>query len=165
MKKIIAMALVSVMICLCLASCGDNGDGGSSTARDIYNVEYNGVKIALGEDAAPIIKALGEASSVKEIGDCGGFGAQVKYTYPSVVVYTLKNDDGETVDQIDLLDDLVTTSAGIYIGSSKSDVESAHGAPDSASDSSIIYKDGNCFLKFGITDGEVSTVSILRETK
>ena len=161
MKKIIAIILACVTICLCLASCG--GDG-SANARDIYKVEYNGVELKLGEDATPVINALGEASSVKEIGDCGGFGAQVKYTYPSVVVYTLKNDEGETVDQIDLLDDLVATPEGIYIGSAAADVESAYGEPNSKSDSSIIYKDGNCFLKFGIADGEVSSISILRET-
>ena len=161
MKKIIAIILACVTICLCLASCG--GDG-SANARDIYKVEYNGVELKLGEDATPVINALGEASSIKEIGDCGGFGAQVKYTYPSVVVYTLKNDESETVDQIDLLDDLVATPEGIYIGSAAADVESAYGEPNSKSDSSIIYKDGNCFLKFGIADGEVSSISILRET-
>lgn len=166
MKKIIAMILLCTTLCFCFAACGgdEGGDGNSTNARDIYNIVYNGVNIKLGDNAASVIDKLGEATSVKEIGDCGGFGAQVKYTYPSVVVYTLKNDDGETVDQIDLLDDIVTTPKGIYIGSPASDVEKEYGKADSATDSAIIYNDGNCFLKFGIKNQEVVSVSILRET-
>ena len=165
MKKIIAIALLCAMLCLCFVACGGDEDKGDNAAqRDIYNIVYNGVTIKLGDNAASVIDKLGEATSVKEIGDCGGFGAQVKYTYPSVVVYTLKNDEGETIDQIDLLDDIVTTPEGIYIGSSASDVENKYGEADSVTDSAIIYNDGNCFLKFGIKNGEVVSVSILRET-
>jgi hypothetical protein len=78
--------------------------------------------------------------------------------------YTLKADGKETIDQIDLLDDLVTTSAGIYIGSAASDVEASYGTPTKQTDSSIQYKEGNCYLAFGIKDGDVASITFMRET-
>jgi len=167
--RFIACALVCAMLCTCFAACGgeDNKDGDDSSksnGSDIYYIEYNGAKISLGAAADGILGKLGTPTSTKEIGDCGGLGAQVKYTYPSIVIYTLKTDDGETIDQVDVLDDLVETPKGIHIGSAKSDVESKYGTPASANDSSVQYVSGNKYLQFGISNGEVSSISLLRKT-
>ena len=165
MKKIFSLFILCALLCTCFVSCNSNGDnGGSDTAKDIFAVNVNGVKVELGADAEGVLGALGEATSTKSVGNCGGLGEQIKYTYPSIVIYTLKADGKETIDQIDLLDDLVATSAGIYIGSTASDVESAYGTPAKKSDSTIQYKEGNCYLAFGISGGEVTSVTLMRET-
>lgn len=165
MKRKVLALLICAMLCLCFVSCGSDGDGdGSASARDIFYIEYNNVKVELGAKADGVLPALGEATSVKSVGNCGGLGEQIKYTYPSIVIYTLKADGEETLDQIDLLDDLVTTSEGIYIGSAKADVESAYGTPDKSSDSSLQYSEGNCYLAFGLNGGEVVSITLMRET-
>lgn len=175
MKKIISVILLIAILCtgcIALAACGGDDDkdndggknGDASGSASIFYIEYKGVKIELGKPAEGIIEKLGAPSDKKEIGDCGGLGAQVKYSYPSIVIYTLKTDDGETIDQIDILDDLVTTSKGIYIGSASADVEKKHGAPNKSTDTSIQYISGNKYLKFGIENGEVKSISLLRVT-
>ena len=167
MKKLFLLLISCALLCTCLVACNGNGngnDGGSDAAKDIFYVTVNGVKVELGADAADVFGALGEAISVKSVGNCGGLGEQIKYTYPSIVIYTLKADGKETVDQIDLLDDLVTTSAGIYIGSAASDVEASYGTPAKQTDSSIQYKEGNCYLAFGISEGAISSITLMRET-
>ena len=176
MKKIISVILLIAILCsgcIALAACGGDDDKENDSGKDgganggsasVFYIEYKGVKIELGKPAEGIIEKLGAPSDKKEIGDCGGLGAQVKYSYPSIVIYTLKTDDGETVDQIDILDDLVTTAKGIYIGSASADVEKKHGAPNKSTDTSIQYISGNKYLKFGIENGEVKSISLLRVT-
>ena len=165
MKKLFLLLISCALLCTCLVACnGDGGNGGSDAAKDIFYVTVNGVKVELGADAEDVLGTLGEAISIKSVGNCGGLGEQIKYTYPSIVIYTLKADGKETVDQIDLLDDLVSTSVGIYIGSAASDVEAAYGTPTKQTDSSIQYKEGNCYLAFGISDGAISSITLMRET-
>jgi hypothetical protein len=117
-------------------------------------------------NAAALVKDPAQIDMVdaQSVGNCGGLGEQIKYTYPSIVIYTLKADGKETIDQIDLLDDLVTTSAGIYIGSAASDVEASYGTPTKQTDSSIQYKEGNCYLAFGIKNREVASITFMRKT-
>lgn len=167
MKRIVALLLTFIMICFTLAACGEddnNGDNANGTAN-VFFVEYKNTKIELGAKAESVISALGAPSSKKEIGDCGGLGAQIKYTYPSIVIYTLKTADGETVDQVELLDDLVTSSKGVYIGNTKDDVIKSYGEPNNSSDTSLQYINGNKYLKFGLENGKVVSISLLRETK
>ena len=73
-------------------------------------------------------------------------------------------DGDKIVDQIELKNDGAETSKGIYIGSASADVEKKHGAPDKSTDSSIQYISGNKYLKFGIENGEVKSISLLRVT-
>ena len=165
-KRIIAIALM-LMLCLsavaCLSAC--NGDeNGESDNGDIYYIEYNGTKIKLGDDAERVLNALGSAKSVKELGDCGGLGAQVKYTYDDFDLYTLKSGDEETVDQISFRSDLVATSKGICIGDSEAKVNEAYGDSFTESKGVRSYASGDLVLKISIANGAVDAIDLIRIT-
>jgi len=175
MMKRFLVAVLAVLCCLsaafALASC-DNGDdlsslsegkgAGNTSAGDIFYVKSGKTKIALGDKAEPILAALGAPNSVKELGDCAGLGAQVKYEYTNFNIYTLKNDSGETIDEISFTSDIAVTPKGICIGDDAKKVTDAYGKPSAQSEKAIIYTVGRNSLKFGLANGYVSSVEYVR---
>lgn len=165
MRNIIK-SVICIILCLGLvaafAAC--NGEKPEGDA-DIYYMEYNGVRIELGAKADSVLKALGEARSTKELGDCGGLGAQVKYSYTDIDVYTLKTDDGETVDQISFANDIPKTSKNICLGASVDAVIEAYGEPTEKNDGDMRYIDGDMVLKFKTDNGAVKAIEYIRITK
>ena len=163
MKRIVAFVLAltcCVALALVFSACNDNGTSGDN----IFYMEYNGTKIELGANADPVISKLGTAKSIKELGDCGGFGAQIKYTYDDFELYTLKSGDDETVDQISFTSDLVSTSKNISLGDSKDKVIEAYGESQQT-DRDIMYTEGNMTLKFKLDGGKVVAIDYIRSTK
>jgi hypothetical protein len=65
---------------------------------------------------------------------CMGEGYDRTYDYGDYIIYTFKDyaGTGDYVQEIDLVTDLYETNAGIYVGCTRADVESAYGAPDDA---------------------------------
>ena len=166
--KRILCALLAALCALSLAACGDSGKTADTESKDSktdkasYYFEYDGTKVALGADADGIIEALGEYKDKKEIGDCGGLGAQVKYSYASFDVYVLESKtDGNIIDQITFRDDIVETPEGVCIGMSVSDAKAKLGEPTDSTDSSLEYLDGNKLLKLGISDGKISGIDYM----
>ena len=152
---------VSVMACAKKTDTG-NGDG----AEDAFSVTYNGVTIPLGSGAEKTLEALGEPSFSQEVFDCGEGNSRMCYRYASLVLYTMKSTDGkETVDQIEVNDDLVETDKGIAIGSSTADVEDAYGAPTEKKSDEWVYTSGKYQLIFDVKDGKVDGIGLLRKTK
>ncbi len=172
MKKFLSIVL-AILCCIscivCLAACGDeeNETEGEKGDANIYYVTHDNIKIELGKDASSVLTKLGEAKSVKELGDCGGFGAQVKYTYDNFNVYTLKNDSGETIDQISFTSDIVTTPKNICITSTKDAVIKAYGEPTVQNEKELRYTNegGDMILKFGLEDGAVASIDYIRISK
>ncbi len=163
MKKLLCVALILLCSLSFLLVACDSENG--TTDSDIFYLEYSGTKITLGEDAGKTLEKLGTPKSKKEIGDCGGFGAQVKYEYTDITVYTLKTDTGETIDQISFENDLVSTPKGISISSSKDDVIKEYGTPAKQNEEEIRYQKDNFILKFGIADGTVSSIDYISITQ
>ena len=165
------MSVIAVLCCVCavftLASCGGDkdADNGEDNTSSIFYFEYKKTKIELGKKADDVFAALGDAKSVKELGDCAGLGAQVKYTYDNFDIYTLKNDEGETIDEIAFGNDLVETPKGISIGMKAKDVTDAYGEPSSQDDNNIIYINGRNALKFGLDNGKVDSIYYVRAAK
>ena len=164
MKRIIALVL-SILCCFALTIGFNSCKQKANESGDVFYMEYKGTKIELGAKADGVISALGEAKSVKELGDCGGLGAQVKYTYSDIELYTLKSADGESVDGISFTSDLVSTSKGISIGDSSDKVTEVYGQPTEQSSGAMIYTEGNMSLKFKLSNGVVSAIDYLRTTK
>ena len=171
MMKRFLISLVAILCCVCtvitLASCGeekdvDNKDSEGSNVANIFYVNYGDTKIELGKNAKAVLDALGEAKSVKELGDCAGLGAQVKYTYDNFDLYTLKNDEGETIDEISFTSDIAITPKGISLGATPEDVTDAYGTPTSQSEKTIVYTQGRNSLKFGLKNGVVASIDYLR---
>lgn len=171
MIKRILLILTVICLAASLVACdtGKGTAGNSETSSEksggvSYYVSFNGTKITLGGAADQIISALGEPQSKSELGNCGGLGSQVKYTYSSVYVYVLETESGNTVDQIELRDDLVSTPEGVCIGMSKSEVIAKCGEATSESSGSLVYTSGKLNLVIGFdANGTVNKIAYIRE--
>ena len=176
MKKILAIFLCLLMM-LTLAACNsakDNGKGDDDSkatttkATDStsvkYYIEFTGVKIELGADAASALAALGTPKATAEVGNCGGQGTLTKYTYASLELYVLTSGNSSTIDQITLLDDSIATPEGIRIGTAQADVKTKCKTPTKSSDASYTYTSGNKNLKFNFRDGAVVGIDYMRTT-
>lgn len=160
-KKIICVAVALLCAATLFTACnGDEGNGGSSAGT--FGVVYKDVSIKLDADAEKVLKALGEAKYTDSLGDCGGIGEQVKYTYDDIAVNTLKEKDGEKIHKIELLNDLVSTSKGISIGSDEASVRDAYGTPSSEANGKLTYKSGSLELEFTVKNGSVSAINYRR---
>ena len=173
MLKILAAALALSAVLFSFSACKDeqatadpkNTKAQENTAGGVaFYIMIGQTRIELGADAAPVISALGDPQSRQEIGDCAGLGAQVRYNYPSVILYTLLSGDRETVDQITLRDDTVPTPAGIRIGSTEAAVLSAYGEPEARDDNSIQYISGALTLKIRLSEQKVSGIDLIRKS-
>ncbi len=160
----ITALMLAVLMCVCLFACNEGTketepsiDGGIS-----YHVSYNGTKIALGAKADAVIEKLGEPQNTREIGDCGGLGALIKYSYSSIEVYVLKsNTDGNIIDSITLRDDLVETPEGVCIGESTAAAKEKLGEPTAESDTALTYESEKYALKLTLSNGSVSGIDYL----
>ena len=163
----ICVVLAILCLCACAVSCNSSTDNGKNDGESAkFYVEYKDTKITLGAPADSIIAALGQAQNRVEIGDCGGLGAQVKYSYPSIDVYVLESkSDGNIIDQITFRDDIVTTPNGTYIGMSVSDAKAAEGKPTTESASALVYQSGKYALKLTVADGAVSEINYITNTQ
>ena len=161
--RILSAVLLALLAVTAFVACQANGDGKSGDESGYY-IEYKGTKIELDKKADPVISALGEPKSKESLVNCGGYGTQIKYVYDDIVLYTVKNDSGETVDQITFSNDIAETPKGVCIGDPIADVEAKHGEPIEKSDTKLIYGEGSLFIKFGIKDGYVDSIDYIRET-
>ncbi len=166
-KSLLALVLL-IFVTLGAVACADGSEGnenGNGADSSIYYIEYNGIKIELGAEADAVLSALGEANSKKEIGDCGGLGAQVRYDYSSFILYVLESNDGNVIDQITLINDLTQTAKGICIGSEEAAVHAAYGEPQSADGNRLKYIDGKKQLVFEIENEKVKGIDLMCVTQ
>ena len=156
--RLTAMLLLLVLA-LTLVSCGEDETPDEGTQTVSYTLTYQGTKITLGEVADNVLAALGTYQSKTEIGDCGGLGAQVKYVYTDLTLYVLEGKNGNTVDQISINNDLISTNEGISIGDDKAKVTEAYGTPTAQTSKKMEYQNGNKYLVFDLAeDGTVSAI-------
>ena len=151
--KLISAILIAAILALTMIACKD----GKKNESSLY-VEYNGIKIVMGAEADEIIESLGEPIDRTEMGDCGGLGAQVRYSYPSLDVYVLESKSGNTIDEISFRDDIVTTPEGVYIGMDIKSAKAMLGEPESEDDRQLEYTRGDFSLIVTYTDGLVDGI-------
>ncbi len=155
MKKIkVILAITFALALMLLTACN-----GAETDKDELYVEYKDVKIVMGADADEIIDALGEPIDSYEIGDCGGLGAQVLYSYPSLDVYVLEGKSGNTIDELSFRDDIITTQEGVYIGMDIDEAKGLLGEPDNETNKQLDYEKGKFTVSVLYEDGMVSAIS------
>lgn len=155
MKKIkLILALTVALAMLLLVACN-----GNKTDKEELYVEYKGVKVVMGADADEIIDALGEPIDSYEIGDCGGLGAQVLYSYPSLDIYVLESKSGNVIDAISFRDDIVATTEGVYIGMEIDEAKALMGESDNETAKQLDYKKGDFTVSVVFADGAVSSIS------
>lgn len=168
MKRILCLILALFTV-LCFAACGgsttptpDNGGSQSSNtpvaATDGYVFNYNGTKIAMHADAAPIIAALGEPKSCTEEASCAFTGLDKTYFYGSFYIQTYPVGDKDYVFGVWFADDSVTTDEGVYVGMTQADVEAAYGAESFNGTNAYVMTKGKSTLTVILTDGAVSSI-------
>ena len=149
-KKILAVMICSV---LCLAACGKKDpveetkqpqdgkteqqatvDKTENTASGDEKKEPTGyfftsesVNIYMDQDITEIVNGIGEPVSYFEVASCAFEGLDKVYTYDHFVINTYPLEGKDLVSSVVLMDDLVETPEGAYIGCSVTDVVDAYG--------------------------------------
>ena len=171
LKRIICVAL-AVMAITAFVACdkqeavdtqtaSNNGEK-SNKAGISYYIEFKGQKVQMGADADPIIEAIGEYQDRKEIGDCGGLGAQVKYSYAAVEIFVLESKEkGNVIDQITFRTDAITTPEGVYIGMDTAQAKEILGEPTSESQTAFEYAGDKYVLVITVADGKVNKIDYM----
>ncbi len=166
LKRFICICVA--LLCLCTFISCDKGETESTEGETengvAMHIVYNGTKITLGAKADAIIDALGEPQERREIGDCGGLGAQVRYSYPSIEVYVLESKtEGNIIDQITLRDDLVSTPEGVCIGESTDKLMGALGEHTTKDDRAYEYVKGSFVLRIGYENGVITEIDYITD--
>lgn len=164
MKKIIAM-LLAICLMFCFAACGSttneeqqggNNNPGKVETTSKFSFTYKDVEIKLSAPVAPILEKLGEPMKYTESASCAFEGLDKSYYYGSFYLETYPQGNEDFVYGWWFADDTVTTPEGIYIGSTKADVDTAYGAANFNGTNSYDIKDGNGKLTI-ILDKDVVT--------
>lgn len=167
MKKLICLILAALTM-LSFAACGNSqttgnngGNQGSNApvaALDGYVFNYNGTKIAMHAEAAPIITALGEPKTYTEEASCAFTGLDKTYFYGSFYVQTYPIGDKDYIFGVWFADDSVATDEGVYVGMAQADVEAAYGADSFNGTNAYVMTKGKSTLTVILKDGVVSSV-------
>lgn len=148
-----------MLLALCLmasmAACGSAGDKNAKSKADPYVFTYNGVEIAMGASAGPVVEALGEPTSFEEYPSCAGEGTDKTYGYGSFYMTTYAENGDDKIANLWFADDTVATADGIRIGSLLEQVKRAY--PDA-------YGSPGCSgeeMEFYPVQGENAAISIV----
>ncbi len=162
-KKIISALALVLLLTFAFTAVGCNEDENTnSTGNDPYKIVANGTEIQLGDKADGVIDDLGTIVAVNDAGNCGGRGKTTIYYYEGFDVTVVDYEDGDAiVDKINLTDDRVETSQGVYIGSDKSDVIDAYGDPTETKNGALIYRKDGKEASFIIKNEKVSSISMM----
>ena len=156
MKRILCF-LAAIMLCVSLVSCG-----GTNDAKKAYTFRKGNVEIAIGDEVAPVLEALGKWNDYDEKPSCGFSGISKLYVYGSFEIETYPMDGKDYVFRIELYDDSVATAEGVRIGQTKAQVIEAYGTPDVESSTMLTYRAENMYLRILISaEGLVSRIQYL----
>ena len=160
MKKLIAIIL-SLVFVLSFAACGnkpaDNGDSNTPTESGYY-FTVNGVKVEMNALASSVTDALGEPKSYTEEASCAFEGLDKTYGYGGYYISTYPDGDKDYIYSAWFVDDSITTEEGVYIGSTKAEVETAYGADCFGDSTTATLTKGDTKLIIILTDDAVSSI-------
>lgn len=154
MKRISLFLLAAIML-LSLVGCGSTD---IDPQEENFSFTYNGTKITLGAEAAPIIYALGEPRSYTEEPSCAFEGMDKTYYYGSFYISTYPLDGKDYIYNLWFADDGVATDEGVRIGSSQSQVEDTYGKECFNGTNSFVMTKGQSRLVILIEDDTVSSI-------
>ena len=154
MKRISVFLLAAIML-FSLAGCGTTEP---NQQEENFSFTYNGTKIMLDAEAAPIIDALGEPRSYTEEPSCAFDGMDKTYYYGSFYLSTYPLDGKDYVYSIRFADDSVATNDSIRIGTAKAQVKASCGADCFNGTNAYTQTQGNTKLTILMEDGMVSSI-------
>lgn len=131
-KYLVTAGLAAAVAAMPMTSYGGIFKSTKAEATQTETVKYEFKSgenvIAMGAEAAPVIKALGKtAKAVFEADSCAYQGKDKVYTYAGFELNTYPVDGKERIASVYFLDDSVATPEGIKIGSKAGDVVNAYG--------------------------------------
>ena len=154
MKRISSFLLAAIML-FGLIGCGSTD---IDPQEENFSFTYNGTKITLGAEAAPIIEASGEPTSNTEEPSCAFDGMDKTYYYGSFYLSTYPLDGKDYVYSIWFADDSVATNDGIRIGAVKAQVEAIYGADCFNGTNVYTQTQRNSKLTILVEDGIVNSI-------
>ena len=180
MKKRLFCILLALSLTAALAACGQKsenpggqntggpdasgqGGAGGQTSADGYAFvvsKADNYIVAIDDNMADVLAALGEPLSYFEAASCAFEGLDKTYTYSGFVITTRPDGDQDYVNSILLTDDSVVTPEGIYIGCSADEVTAAYGE-GSRMENVISYTKGNSAMNFILEDDKVISIEYL----
>ncbi|MBP1754260.1 MAG: hypothetical protein H6Q59_658 [Firmicutes bacterium] len=171
MKKLV-LFLVAMFLLTGCSNAGEDKQGKEEAAGSLTNqtaeasandkgfsFEYQGVKIPMNVDVAPIVEKLGKSVDYFEAASCAFQGLDKIYYYNGFELGTYPNGNKDYVSYVNLLDDSVTTAQGIYLGSTLDEVISAYGSEYTAEGTSYVYRLGDSKLTFIIEEDAVTQIT------
>ncbi len=169
MKKLIIFALIACML-LSFAGCQSGSEAGASTkpsenagsqaeqTEKGFTFTYKGTEITMHAPAAPILAALGEPVKYTESASCAFDGLDKSYYYGSFYLDTYPKGEEDFVYGWWFADDSVSTEEGIYIGSSRAEVEKAYGTDGYNGTNAYVISRGGATLTVILEEGVVSSI-------
>ena len=117
--RTLSVILAVLMLSVCFIACDGKGN-----SKELTFKTADGVTVAIGAEADPIIEKLGTPGMVNSSESCGGFaGKDYVYTYMGFRVSTTPAEGGQIICKVELTDDSVKTPEGLYIGMSRTAAE------------------------------------------
>ncbi len=167
MKKIALLLLAALLACGMIACGGESGGdpaqssggGGEPAEEEVGNlgkIEIGGTTLTLGEDVAPMLRALGNWTNYVESDSCAYDGKDKEYTYNGFLLKTYPDGALDRLSAVYLTSDAVTTREGLFIGAPESAIEPALGSSHEGENGSYLYREGRAQLLI-LTDGGVVT--------
>lgn len=160
MKRIVTL-LLAVLMVVALVGCGGGKETGANPQgnnENKYYFESQGIKFAMNDKAADIIKTLGETET-KKIPSCAHQGEDTVYYYDNygyeLETYTV--DNVEYISCVWLSSDAASTPEGLSVGDSEDKIEKLYGKKQGES-AAYIYDDGNTMLTITVKDGAVASI-------
>lgn len=135
-------------------------DAAAGAAID-FDFNANGTVIVCGDEAQPVLDALGTADSTFEAPSCAFTGTSYYYTYGGMQVVTYPDEFDQSLNRIyevDLNDDTVATNEGIKVGDTYDDVIAKYGTPDQESPAFLVYKTEGKAVQFFLEGNNIKTI-------
>lgn len=136
----------------------DKAETNKVTEPKGYVFEYNGVKIGMDMEAAPIIAALGEADSYFEAPSCAFEGLDKTYSYGSFEIDTYEQDGKDYISTIFFCDDLIETPEGVCLFETKEEMMKAYGEGFKEEFGMLVYEKDGMKLKFILDGDEITSI-------
>ena len=181
MKKRIISALLGLAVLVSLTACGGNSEenasnpqpdgggaaqpstsaGGQTAGADAFSFVTNGTEIAVNQNMAEVLDALGECQSYFEAASCAFEGLDKTYTYAGFVITTYPDGERDFIGSVRLTDDSAATREGVYIGCTAEQVRAAYGDAEGGPTGALSYVNGGTMLNFILEDDVVISIEYL----
>ena len=141
----------------------DSGENKDTAANKVsepkgYVFEYNGVKIGMDMEAAPIIEALGKPASYFEAPSCAFEGLDKTYSYGSFEIDTYEQEGKDYIACVFFCDDLIETPEGVALFETKADMIGAYGENFKEEFGMQVYENEGMKLKFILNGDEITSI-------